>query len=69
MIEHLKANKDKLRDTTYSILGLVLMQAAAHDKKYSGNTVTVVTVLTVGSYALEKWTPAQLTARMEAYYG
>ena len=29
MIEHLKANKDKLRDTTYSILGLVLMQAAA----------------------------------------
>ena len=45
------------------------MQAAAHDKKYSGDTVTVVTVSTVGSYALEKWTPAQLTARMEAYYG
>ncbi|MBE6792312.1 MAG: 3-dehydroquinate synthase [Ruminococcaceae bacterium] len=55
--------------TDYAGNAAALMQAAAHDKKYSGNTVTVVTVSTVGSYALEKWTPAQLTARMEAYYG
>ena len=46
-----------------------LTKAAAHDKKCSGDTITVVTVATVGAYALEKWTPTQLTARMEAYYG
>ena len=45
-----------------------LSAAAAHDKKFSGDSVTVVTAPEVGTFALEKWTPAQLTGRMEAYF-
>ncbi len=55
--------------TDYAGNMAAMAKAAAHDKKCNGDTVTVVTVPTVGTYVLEKWTSAQLTARMEVYDG
>ena len=45
-----------------------LLFAAAHDKKFSGDFVTIVTLPEIENYRFEKWTGEELLARMEAFF-
>ena len=46
-----------------------VMEAAVHDKKASGNTVTAITVEKAGSFAEKKMTPEELAERYMAVFG
>ena len=46
-----------------------VMEAAVHDKKASGNTVTAITVEKAGSFAEKKMTPEELAERYKAVFG
>ena len=45
-----------------------LLSAAAHDKKFSGGLVTVVTLPEIENYRFEKWSSEELLSRMEAFF-
>lgn len=45
-----------------------LISAAAHDKKFSGSSVTVVTLPEIEHYEFEKWTSGELLRRMEEFF-
>lgn len=45
-----------------------LLSAAAHDKKFSGDLVTVVTLPEIENYRFEKWSGEELLSRMEAFF-
>lgn len=45
-----------------------LLAAAAHDKKFSGSRITVVTLPEPGQYRFEEWTSEELFRRMEEFF-
>ncbi len=45
-----------------------LLSAAAHDKKFSGSCVTVVTLPEIEHYKFEKWSSEELFHRMEDFF-
>ena len=45
-----------------------LLSAAAHDKKFSGGLVTVVTLPEIENYRFENWSSEELLSRMEAFF-
>lgn len=45
-----------------------LMKAASHDKKFSGDKVTVITLSNIENYGMEEWTPSELFERMKEFF-
>lgn len=45
-----------------------LMKAASHDKKFSGDKVTVITLRDIENYGMEEWTPSELFERMKEFF-
>ena len=67
--ERLKAVLKKLNlPTEYRGDMEKLVPAAAHDKKFSGEKVTVITVPDIGNFRMEEWSPAELFERMKEFF-
>lgn len=45
-----------------------LVSAASHDKKFSGEKVTVITLPEIGNFRFEEWSSSELFERMEEFY-
>ncbi|MBQ7873715.1 MAG: 3-dehydroquinate synthase [Oscillospiraceae bacterium] len=45
-----------------------LITAASHDKKFSGEKVTVITLPEIGRFEMEEWTTAELFERMKEFF-
>lgn len=45
-----------------------LIAAASHDKKFSGEKVTVITLPEIGKYKAEEWSSKELSERMEEFF-
>ncbi len=45
-----------------------LMAAASHDKKFSGEKLTVITLSDIENYRMEEWTPSELFERMKEFF-
>ena len=45
-----------------------LVFAASHDKKFSGEKVTVITVPEIGAFETEEWSTDKLFRRMKEFF-
>ena len=45
-----------------------LVAAASHDKKFSGEKVTVITLPEIENFKMEEWSTAELFERMEEFF-
>ena len=45
-----------------------LVAAASHDKKFSGERVTVITLPEIENFKMEEWSPAELFERMKEIF-
>ena len=67
--ERLKAVLKKLNlPTEYKGDMEKLISAASHDKKFSGEKVTVITVPEIGSFEMKNWSTAELFERMKEFF-
>ena len=67
--ERLKAVLKKLKlPTEYQGDIEKLISAASHDKKFSGEKVTVITLPEIENFQFEKWSTAELFERMKEFF-
>lgn len=67
--ERLKAVLKKLNlPTEYKGDMEKLISAASHDKKFSGEKVTVITLPEIGNFKMEEWSTAELFERMKEFF-
>ena len=45
-----------------------LVAAASHDKKFSGERVTVITLPEIENFKMEEWSTAELFERMKEFF-